>query len=76
MTLNPREPYIAINDLPKIGELKRFFPELCATKPVLVSPRTSRARRLLRRPPGGMVRPSRRWSRYGQTDIAPEEAFA
>ncbi len=37
MTLNPREPYIAINDLPKIGELKRFFPELWRDKPVLVS---------------------------------------
>ena len=37
MTLNPRQPYIAINDLPKLGELKRFFPELYRDKPVLVS---------------------------------------
>ena len=37
MTLHPSEPYIAYNDLPKIGELKRFFPTLYRAKPVLVS---------------------------------------
>ena len=37
LTLHPREPYIAINDLPKLGELKRFFPDLWRDKPVLVS---------------------------------------
>ena len=37
MTLNPSQPYIAINDLPKIGELKRFVPTLYRAKPVLVS---------------------------------------
>ena len=34
---NPRYPYIVINDLPKIGELKRVFPEVYRTTPVLVS---------------------------------------
>ena len=37
LTLNPRAPYIVINDLPKIGELKRLFPELYRNEPVLVS---------------------------------------
>ena len=37
MTLNPSQPYIAIDDLPKIGELKRFFPALYRAIPVLVS---------------------------------------
>ena len=37
MTLNPRQPYIAINDLPKIGELKRYFPDAYRAKPVLVN---------------------------------------
>ena len=36
MTLNPREPYIAYNDLPKIGELQRYFPDLYRAKPALV----------------------------------------
>lgn len=36
MTLNPSQPYIYINDLPKIGELKRFFPALYRSNPVLV----------------------------------------
>lgn len=36
LTLNPNYPYIAINDLPKIGELKKFFPEVYREKPVLV----------------------------------------
>ncbi len=36
MTLNPRQPYIAIHDLPKIENLKRVFPELYRADPVLV----------------------------------------
>ena len=36
LTRNPRAPYIAINDLPKIEDLKRFFPELYRATPVLV----------------------------------------
>jgi peptide-methionine (S)-S-oxide reductase len=34
---NPSYPYIVINDLPKIANLKRLFPELYRAKPVLVS---------------------------------------
>ena len=33
---NPRVPYIMINDLPKIGDLKLVFPELFRVEPVLV----------------------------------------
>jgi peptide-methionine (S)-S-oxide reductase len=36
MTRNPRHPYIVINDLPKLTELKRFFPEIYRTSPALV----------------------------------------
>ena len=36
LTLNPRHPYIVINDLPKIDNLKRLFPALYQTAPVLV----------------------------------------
>ncbi len=36
MTRNPDEPYIAVNDLPKIGELKKYFPDSYRAKPVLV----------------------------------------
>jgi peptide-methionine (S)-S-oxide reductase len=36
LTRNPRNPYIVINDLPKIDDLKRLFPELYRTEPVLV----------------------------------------
>jgi peptide-methionine (S)-S-oxide reductase len=36
LTRNPRHPYIVINDLPKIAELKRVFPDLYRTTPVLV----------------------------------------
>lgn len=39
LTLHPRAPYIAINDLPKIDELKRLFPALYRSEPVLVSSR-------------------------------------
>jgi len=37
LTRNPRYPYIVINDLPKIGELKRVFPDAYRDAPVLVN---------------------------------------
>ncbi len=37
LTLNPTYPYIAINDLPKVENLKKFFPESYQAAPVLVS---------------------------------------
>lgn len=37
LTLNPTQPYIVYNDLPKIGNLKKLFPTLYRTEPVLVS---------------------------------------
>ena len=36
LTSNPTYPYIVINDLPKIRELERLFPDLYRPKPVLV----------------------------------------
>jgi peptide-methionine (S)-S-oxide reductase len=36
LTLNPTQPYIVINDLPKIENLKRLFPKLYREEPVLV----------------------------------------
>jgi peptide-methionine (S)-S-oxide reductase len=36
LTLNPTSPYIVINDLPKIRNLERIFPELYREEPVLV----------------------------------------
>jgi len=36
LTLNPTAPYIVFNDLPKIENLKRLFPELYREVPVLV----------------------------------------
>ena len=39
---NPRQPYIYINDLPKIAELKRIFPGLYRDEPVLVAAAKSR----------------------------------
>jgi len=36
---NPRAPYIAFNDLPKIENFRRMFPELYSGQPVLVSAR-------------------------------------
>ena len=33
---NPRYPYIAINDLPKVEALKRFFPDHYRAEPSLV----------------------------------------
>ena len=37
LTLNPTQPYIVDNDLPKIEKLKRLFPEVWRADPVLVS---------------------------------------
>jgi peptide-methionine (S)-S-oxide reductase len=37
LTRNPGYPYIVYNDLPKIGELKRLFPDLYRDDPVLVT---------------------------------------
>ena len=37
LTLNPTNRYIAINDLPKVDELQRFFPANYRAKPALVS---------------------------------------
>ena len=36
LTLNPQQPYIVINDLPKIDNLKRLFPGVYQATPVLV----------------------------------------
>ena len=36
LTLNPQQPYIVINDLPKIDSLKRLFPAVYQAAPVLV----------------------------------------
>jgi peptide-methionine (S)-S-oxide reductase len=36
LTLNPRYPYIVVNDLPKIDNLERLFPAAFQAKPVLV----------------------------------------
>ena len=37
LTLHPQQPYIAINDLPKIDDLKRLFPDLYRADPALVA---------------------------------------
>jgi peptide-methionine (S)-S-oxide reductase len=37
LTRNPTYPYIVVNDLPKIKDLKRLFPERYRESPVLVS---------------------------------------
>jgi peptide-methionine (S)-S-oxide reductase len=37
LTLHPRYPYIVFNDLPKIENLKRVFPDLYRADPVLVT---------------------------------------
>ena len=37
MVLNPNNPYIVINDLPKVDALKRIFPDQYRPDPVLVS---------------------------------------
>ncbi|CAD6527506.1 peptide-methionine (S)-S-oxide reductase MsrA [Paraburkholderia metrosideri] len=36
LVLHPDYPYIAINDLPKVSELKRMFPDLYRNDPVLL----------------------------------------
>ncbi len=36
LTRNPHYPYIVINDLPKVADLQKLFPELYRTDPVLV----------------------------------------
>jgi peptide-methionine (S)-S-oxide reductase len=41
LTRNPRYPYIVINDLPKIADLKRLVPEAYRAAPVLVAGATS-----------------------------------
>lgn len=37
MTLNPTQPYIVYNDLPKVENLERLFPDRFRAKPLLVS---------------------------------------
>ena len=37
LTLHPRQPYIVFNDLPKIENLKRLFPDLYRAEPKLVT---------------------------------------
>jgi peptide-methionine (S)-S-oxide reductase len=37
LTLHPRQPYIVINDLPKVENLKKLFPDRYRAAPVLVS---------------------------------------
>ena len=39
LTRNPRNPYIVINDLPKIDDLRRLFPTMYRPTPVLVGTR-------------------------------------
>ena len=39
LELHPSYPYIAINDLPKISDLKRVFPDLYRARPVLAGSR-------------------------------------
>jgi peptide-methionine (S)-S-oxide reductase len=36
--LHPSQPYIAINDIPKVNNLKRVFPDLYLPQPTLVNP--------------------------------------
>lgn len=37
LTLHPTQPYIAMNDLPKVDNLKRLFPDLYLQQPTLVN---------------------------------------
>jgi peptide-methionine (S)-S-oxide reductase len=39
LTRHPKSPYIVINDLPKVDALKRLFPDLYRSAPVLVGAR-------------------------------------
>jgi peptide-methionine (S)-S-oxide reductase len=41
LTLNPTYPYIAINDIPKVENLARLYPDLYRAKPVLVGSLTN-----------------------------------
>ena len=41
LTLNPSQPYIVYNDLPKIENLKKLFPDLYRDDPALVSEATA-----------------------------------
>jgi peptide-methionine (S)-S-oxide reductase len=41
LTRNPRYPYIVINDLPKIEDLKRLFPNVYHAEPVLTAERAA-----------------------------------
>jgi peptide-methionine (S)-S-oxide reductase len=41
LTLNPNHSYIVVNDLPKIDNLKRLFPDAYQVKPVLVGTATA-----------------------------------
>jgi peptide-methionine (S)-S-oxide reductase len=41
---NPRYPYIVINDIPKVENLERVFPDIYRDKPVLVQARAAAAR--------------------------------
>jgi peptide-methionine (S)-S-oxide reductase len=41
MTLHPSQPYIVYNDLPKIDDLKKMFPDIYRADPVLVASHTS-----------------------------------
>jgi peptide-methionine (S)-S-oxide reductase len=41
LTLHPNHPYIAFNDIPKVENLKRMFPDLYRNDPVLVSAHTN-----------------------------------
>jgi peptide-methionine (S)-S-oxide reductase len=41
LTENPRHPYIVINDLPKIEQLRQLFPTLYRAEPVLVKTRAT-----------------------------------
>jgi peptide-methionine (S)-S-oxide reductase len=45
LTRNPTYPYIAINDLPKIDDLKRQFPDVYRADPALVGGTRSASRR-------------------------------
>jgi peptide-methionine (S)-S-oxide reductase len=41
LTLHPSQPYIAINDLPKVNNLKHIFPDIYLQQPTLVNPTKS-----------------------------------
>ena len=45
LTLHPTYPYIVVNDLPKVAELKRLFPDVYQASPVLVASATPPRRR-------------------------------